>query len=81
MARRLGLVGDELGAPWKCNQEGRGFKAKPDSVVNALAAPAYGAVIEDACRGTDLNGSLAASWTSMTAAGVHRIRSSDLGLF
>jgi len=37
------------------------------------------AVIEDACRGIDLNGSLAASWTSMTAAGVHRIRSADLG--
>ena len=39
------------------------------------------AVIEDACRGIDLNGSLAASWTSMTAAGVHRIRSSDFGIF
>ncbi len=39
------------------------------------------AVIEDACRGIDLNGSLAASWRSMTAAGVHRIRSADLGIF
>jgi nicotinamidase/pyrazinamidase len=39
------------------------------------------AVIEDACRGIDLNGSLAASWTSMAAAGVHRIRSADLGIF
>ncbi len=39
------------------------------------------AVIEDACRGIDLNGSLAAAWESMIAAGVHRIRSSDLGFF
>jgi nicotinamidase/pyrazinamidase len=39
------------------------------------------AVIEDACRGIDLNGSLAAAWESMTAAGVHRIRSTDLGIF
>jgi nicotinamidase/pyrazinamidase len=39
------------------------------------------ALIEDACRGIDFNGSLAASWTSMTAAGVHRIGSSDLGIF
>jgi nicotinamidase/pyrazinamidase len=37
------------------------------------------AVIEDASRGIDLNGSLAAAWTSMTAAGVHRIQSADLG--
>jgi hypothetical protein len=69
----LGLVGDELGAPWKCNQEGRGFKARKSAFDTA--------VIEDACRGIDLNGSLAASWTSMTAAGVHRIRSADLGIF
>jgi hypothetical protein len=38
-------------------------------------------VIEDACRGIDLNGSLAASWVSMTAIGVHRIRSTDIGIF
>jgi nicotinamidase/pyrazinamidase len=36
------------------------------------------AVIEDACRGIDLNGSLAAAWQSMISAGVHRIRSTDL---
>jgi nicotinamidase/pyrazinamidase len=36
-------------------------------------------VIEDACRGIDLNGSLAAAWDKMKAAGVHRIQSGDLG--
>ena len=35
-------------------------------------------VIEDACRGIDLNGSLAAAWKQMTAKGVKRIQSSDL---
>ena len=35
-------------------------------------------VIEDAARGIDLNGSLAAAWTQMTAAGVKRIQSSDI---
>ena len=35
-------------------------------------------VIEDACRGIDLNGSLAAAWKQMTAKGVKRIQSSDI---
>jgi nicotinamidase/pyrazinamidase len=35
-------------------------------------------VIEDACRGIDTHGSLAAAWTSMAKAGVRRIQSSDL---
>ena len=35
-------------------------------------------VIEDATRGIDLNGSLAAAWKSMTAKGVKRIQSGDL---
>ena len=35
-------------------------------------------VIEDATRGIDLNGSLAAAWKDMTAAGVKRIQSSDI---
>lgn len=35
-------------------------------------------VIEDACRGIDLNGSLAAAWKSMAAAGVKRIQSADV---
>jgi nicotinamidase/pyrazinamidase len=36
-------------------------------------------VIEDASRGIDLEGSLAAAWTAMTAAGIHRIQSTALG--
>ena len=35
-------------------------------------------VIEDACRGIDNQGSLAAAWKSMEKAGVKRIQSSDL---
>ena len=36
-------------------------------------------VIEDATRAIDLNGSLAAAWKQMTAKGVKRIQSSDIG--
>jgi nicotinamidase/pyrazinamidase len=35
-------------------------------------------VIEDATRGIDLNGSLAAAWKQMTAKGVKRIQSRDI---
>ena len=35
-------------------------------------------VVEDATRGIDLNGSLAAAWKQMAAKGVKRIQSSDL---
>ena len=35
-------------------------------------------VVEDACRGIDVGGSLAKAWTDMAAAGVKRIQSSDL---
>ncbi len=35
-------------------------------------------VIEDACRGIDLNGSVAAAWKNMQAKGVKRIQSADL---
>lgn len=35
-------------------------------------------VIEDATRGIDLNGSLAAAWKQMAAKGVRRIRSGDI---
>lgn len=35
-------------------------------------------VIEDACRGIDLNGSVAAAWTQMKQRGVKRIQSSDI---
>ncbi|WP_284614569.1 bifunctional nicotinamidase/pyrazinamidase [Aquabacterium humicola] len=37
-------------------------------------------VIEDASRGIDLNGSLAAAWKSMAAKGVKRIQSGDLDI-
>lgn len=36
-------------------------------------------VIEDACRGIDLNGSVAAAWRTMSQRGVKRIQSSDIG--
>jgi len=35
-------------------------------------------VIEDACRGIDIQGSLAAAWAAMEKAGVKRIKSEDL---
>jgi nicotinamidase/pyrazinamidase len=35
-------------------------------------------VIEDATRGIDLNGSLAAAWKQMLAKGVKRIQSADI---
>ncbi len=35
-------------------------------------------VIEDACRGIDIHGSVAAAWKAMADAGVVRIRSSDV---
>jgi nicotinamidase/pyrazinamidase len=35
-------------------------------------------VIEDACRGIDVQGSLAAAWAAMAKAGVHRIKSEDI---
>jgi nicotinamidase/pyrazinamidase len=37
-------------------------------------------VIEDAARGIDLNGSIAAAWKEMAAKGVKRIQSSDIDL-
>ena len=35
-------------------------------------------VVEDGVRGIDLDGSLAAAWKAMAAAGVHRIREADV---
>jgi nicotinamidase/pyrazinamidase len=35
-------------------------------------------VLEDACRGIDLNGSLAKAWTDMTKAGVVRAQAADI---
>jgi nicotinamidase/pyrazinamidase len=37
-------------------------------------------VIEDACRGIDLNGSVAQAWKDMTKKGVKRIQSDDIDL-
>lgn len=37
-------------------------------------------VVEDACRGIDLNGSVAAAWKNMKTKGVKRIQSSDLDI-
>jgi len=48
---------------------------------SALDARRFGlkaAVIEDACRGIDVNGSLAAAWKDMTTAGVKRMQSSEI---
>jgi nicotinamidase/pyrazinamidase len=50
---------------------------------SALDARRFGfraAVIEDASRGIDLNGSLAAAWKDMQKAGVQRLQSSDIEL-
>jgi len=35
-------------------------------------------VVDDACRGIDINGSIAKAWQDMTAAGVKKIISSDI---
>jgi len=47
------------------------------TAVDARAAGLNAFVIEDACRGIDLNGSVAAAWKSMNAKGVKRVQSSD----
>ena len=48
------------------------------TAMDARKAGFKAAVIEDATRGIDLNGSLAKAWADMTKAGVRRIQSSDL---
>ena len=48
------------------------------TALDARKAGFKAAVIEDACRGIDLNGSLAAAWANMAKAGVKRIQSSDI---
>ena len=48
------------------------------SAVDARAAELDVSVIEDACRGIDLNGSVAAAWKAMAAAGIKRIQSTDI---
>lgn len=48
------------------------------SALDARAAGFTVAVVEDACRAIDLNGSLAHAWQQMTAAGVQRVQSNDI---
>ena len=48
------------------------------SALDARAVGLQAAVIEDACRAIDLNGSLARAWADMAAAGVGRVQSTDI---
>jgi nicotinamidase/pyrazinamidase len=48
------------------------------SAVDARRFGFAAEVIEDACRGIDLGGSLAAAWNEMAKAGVKRIQSGDI---
>lgn len=48
------------------------------SALDARKVGLQAAVIEDACRGIDVQGSLAKAWADMKAAGVKRIQSTDL---
>jgi len=50
------------------------------TALDARKAGFKAAVIEDASRGIDLNGSLKAAWDKMTKAGVMRIQSSDIAV-
>ena len=50
------------------------------TALDARAAGFTTYVVEDACRGIDLNGSVAAAWKNMAAKGVKRIQSDDLHL-
>lgn len=50
------------------------------TAVDARHAGLNAYVVEDACRGIDVGGSLAKAWADMTAAGVKRITSSDIAL-
>jgi nicotinamidase/pyrazinamidase len=48
------------------------------SALDARAAGFAALVVEDACRGIDLEGSLAAAWAKMSEAGVARIDTSRI---
>ena len=48
------------------------------SALDARAAGLEVAVIEDACRAIDLNGSLAQAWQHMTDAGIARLQSHEI---
>lgn len=48
------------------------------TALDARVAGLNAYVIEDACRGIDLNGSVQSAWKNMTEKGVKRIQSSEL---
>lgn len=48
------------------------------SALDARRAGFEASVIEDACRGIDVGGSLARAWDGMNAAGVARLRAGDI---
>jgi len=48
------------------------------SALDARKAGFETYVVEDACRGIDIQGSVAKAWADMTAAGVNRIQSADI---
>ena len=48
------------------------------TALDASAAGFNAYVIEDACRGINLNGSVQLAWENMTKSGVNRIQSSEL---
>ena len=48
------------------------------SALDARKAGFQAGVIEDACRGIDLNGSLAKAWAEMGKAGVRRLKSTEI---
>jgi len=50
------------------------------TAVDARRAGLAVYVVEDGCRGIDLNGSVAKAWEDMIAVGVKRIQSSDLAV-
>lgn len=50
------------------------------TALDARQAGFKASVIEDACRGIDLNGSLATAWASMVKAGVNRIQRADISV-
>jgi len=48
------------------------------TAIDARHADLNVCVVEDACRGIDINGSVAKAWEDMSAAGVKRIQSGDI---
>ena len=50
------------------------------SALDGRKAGFEAAVIEDACRGIDVDGSLGKAWKEMQAAGVKRMQSADIAV-